>query len=137
MRKTLGYFSIGNIDDPCVVSVVVNPKEYFEVFKSQAVNKKHQELRKGAAGMEFEDYANRINSIKGIETFGQLTKKKQKQNRFAIKNNEMVLEEIEKSKFTQINYKRYYFRDGIVSLPFSHPLLYEIVKFNREKKTKN
>ena len=102
MRKTLGYFSIGNIDDPCVVSLV-NPKEYFEVFNSQAVNKKHQELRKGAAGMEFEDYANRINSIKGIETFGQLTKEKQKQNRFAIKNNEMVLEETEKSKFTQIN----------------------------------
>ena len=48
----------------------------------------------------------------------------------------MVLEEIEKSKFTQINDKRYYFSDRIVSLPFSHPLLYEIVKFNREKKPK-
>ena len=33
----------------------------------------------------------------------------------------MVLEEIEKSKFAQINDKRYYFSDRIVSLPFSHP----------------
>ena len=49
--------------------------------------------------MEFEDYAKRINSIQEIETFGQLPKEKQKQNRFGIKNNEMVLEEIEKPKF--------------------------------------
>ena len=37
--------------------------------------------------MEFEDYEKRINLIKQIETFGQLPKEKQKQNRFAIKNN--------------------------------------------------
>ena len=48
----------------------------------------------------------------------------------------MVLEEIEKSKFAQINDKGYYFSDGIVSLPFSHPLLKEIVDFKREKKQK-
>ena len=29
--------------------------------------------------MEFEDYAKRINSIREIETFGQLPKEKQKQ----------------------------------------------------------
>ena len=56
--------------------------------------------------MEFEDYAKRINSIKEIETFGQLPKEKQKQNRFTIKNNQMILEEIEKSKFSQINNKK-------------------------------
>lgn len=71
--------------------------------------------------MEFEDYTKIINSIKEIETCGKLPKEKQKINKFAIKNNEMVLEEIEKSKFAQINDKRYYFSDGIVSLPFSHP----------------
>ena len=48
----------------------------------------------------------------------------------------MVLEEIEKSKFAQINYKRYYFSDGIVSLPFSRPFLLGFVKFKREKKQK-
>ena len=46
----------------------------------------------------------------------------------------MVPEEIEKSKFAQINGKRYYFSDGIVSLPFSHPYLHEIVQFKRDKK---
>ena len=94
LQKELGYFSVENIDDPCVVTVAVNPKEYFEEFESQAVNKKHKGLRKDAAGMEFEDYAKRINLIIEIETFGHLLNEKQKQNRFAIKNNKIVLEEI-------------------------------------------
>ena len=45
----------------------------------------------------------------------------------------MILEEIEKSKFSQINNNRYCFSDGIVSLPFSHPFLKEIV--NKKQKT--
>ena len=96
LKKNLGYFSIENIDNPYVANVTVNPKEYFKEFKSQSVNKKHKGLRKGARGMAFEDYAKRINSIREIETSGQLPKEKQKQNRFTIKNNHMALEEIEK-----------------------------------------
>ena len=86
--------------------------------------------------MEFEDYARRINLIREIEAFGQLLKEKHKQNRFTIKNNQVVLEEIEKSKFAQINDKRYYFSDVIICLPFSYPFLKEIVDFKREKKQK-
>ena len=135
LRKKLGYFSIENIDHLCVVTVAVNPKACFEEFKSQAVNKKQAEKR--AAGMEFEDYVKRINLIKEIETFAHLLNEKQnKKKMFAIKNNEMVLEEVEKPKFAQKNDKRYYFSNGIVSLPFSHPFLSKIVKFKREKKQK-
>ena len=108
LKKKLGYLSIENRKipvDPCVAIAAVNPKEYLEEFESQSVKEKHKELRKGASRMEFEDYAK--NSIRKIETFGQLPKEKQKQNRFTIKNNRMVLEEIEKSKFAQINDKRY------------------------------
>ena len=86
--------------------------------------------------MELENYSKQINSLKEIKTFGQLPVEKQKQKRFTIKNNEMILEEIEKSKFVQINDKRYYFSDGIVSLPFSHPYLLDIVQFKRDKKRK-
>ena len=49
----------------------------------------------------------------------------------------MILEETEKSKLPQINDKRYYFSNRIVSLLFSHPFLKEIVDFKREKKAKN
>ena len=114
--------------------MVVNSKEHFEKFKSENINKKHKDLRKGAKGMEFGNYSKRINLIKEIENFAQLTQEKHKQNRFSIKKNEMVLEEIEKSKFVQINGKRYYFSDGIVSLPFSHTYLHEIAQFKRDKK---
>ena len=102
-------------------------------MKSENINKKHKGLRKGALGMEFEDHAKRINSIREIETFGQLSP----ENKFSIKNNEMILQEIEKSKFAQINDKRYYFSDEIVSLPFSYPYLHETVsKETKSKKVK-
>ena len=136
MKKKLGYFIIENIHDPCVATVAVNPKEYHESFKGQNVNKKHKGLRKSAPGMDFKNYSKRINSIKQIETFGILPAEKQKACRFTIKNNDMFLQEIEKSKFAQIKDKRYCFSDEIVSLPFCHPYLHEIVQFKRDKKQK-
>ena len=49
----------------------------------------------------------------------------------------MILETVEKSKFAQINDKRYYFEGGIVSLPISHPYLNEIVQYKEQKKPKS
>ena len=134
LRKTLGYFAIENIDNPCFVTAAVSTKEYFEQFESDNVNKKHKWLRKGVSGMEFENYSRRINSVYEIESFGQTINEKLSQFRFSVKKNEMVLEQIEKSKFAQINDERYYFSDGIVSLTFSHPFLHGI---NQIKKDKN
>ena len=53
--------------------------------------------------MDFENYSKRINSVIDIENFGQLFTEKQKKNRFALKKNNMYFEEVEKSKFAQIN----------------------------------
>lgn len=47
-----------------------------------------------------------------------------------------MLEQIEESWFSQINDKRYYFSDGIVSLPFSHPFLHKINQFKKDKNKK-
>ena len=49
--------------------------------------------------MEFENYAKRINSVKEIENYCQNQREKQKQNRFVITENKMILKEVEKSKF--------------------------------------
>ena len=38
-----------------------------------------------------------------------------------------------KSKFYQVNDKRFCFLDGVVLLPFGHPCLSEIDKFKQEK----
>ena len=48
----------------------------------------------------------------------------------------MYLEENMKSKFAQINDKRYYFCNGIVSLPIFHPHLKKIMEFKLEKKVR-
>lgn len=41
-----------------------------------------------------------------------------------------------KTKFSQLNDKRFYFADGVVSLPYGHPSLKQIDKFKIEKDQK-
>lgn len=57
---------------------------------------------------------------------------KQKQKRLQIKNKKMYINSIVKSKFSQLNDKRFYFSDGIVPLAFSHLLLEKLEKFKEE-----
>ena len=45
----------------------------------------------------------------------------------------MVKKTVVKTKFSQLNDKRFYFPDGIVSLPFGHKNLKEIDEFKQEK----
>ena len=77
--------------------------------------------------MEFENYSRRINSKANIENFGQQSAEKQNQNKFTIKYNEIILQEIGKPKFAQTNDTRCYLSVDIVSLPFCCSFLYEIV----------
>ena len=56
----LGLYEVEHIDDSCYVTLAVNLKEYFEYFKSNSTNKKHKGIEKGFAGMEYENYAERI-----------------------------------------------------------------------------
>ena len=67
-QKVLGLCEVEHIDDPCYVTLAVNPKEYFEYFKSDNVNKKHKGIKKGSAGMEYENYAERIKPLFDFET---------------------------------------------------------------------
>ena len=41
-EKVLGLYEVDSINDPCLVTLAVTPKEYFEYFKSENVNKKTQ-----------------------------------------------------------------------------------------------
>ena len=63
-KKKLGYYEI--IDNPCFVTLTVNPKEYFEIFKNSKSNKKHKGIKKGSSGMDFENFVNRIESLVNI-----------------------------------------------------------------------
>ena len=43
----------------------------------------------------------------------------------------MTMTSVNKVQFARLNNKRYYFSDGIVSLPFSHPALNEVREYKK------
>ena len=53
--------------------------------------------------------------------------------RISVKKGEMTTHKIKKSKFSQLNDKRFYFPNAIVSLPFGHLVLCEIDKYKKDK----
>ena len=127
-EKRVGLYKIESIYNPNIVTIAVNTKEYFEKYKDKSFNKKHKGLKKDTPGMHFEAYANRVMSL---SDFTNQKAKKIQQNRFQIKNTEMRMQSISKSQFAGLNDKRFYFYDGIVSMPFGLPLL---EKLRKEKK---
>ena len=121
-------YEIERIDNPSIVTVAVNPKEYFQKYTDISFNKKHIGLKKDTVEMHFETYAKRVMSLNDLAN--QKGKKIQR-NRFQIKNTEMRMQSISKNHFAGLNDKRFYFYEGIVSIPFGYPLL---EKLRKEKK---
>ena len=83
----------------------MNSKEYFEYFKSDNVNKKYKGIKKGSAGMEYENYAERIKPIRDFETY----EKSKADLKEVVRKGEMTTHKITKTKFSQLNDKRFYF----------------------------
>ena len=54
-------------------------------------------------------------------------------SRLTVVAGEMVKSTFVKIKFSQLNDKRFYFPDGIVSLSFYHPILSKINEFKQKK----
>ena len=57
--------------------------------------------------------------------------KKMIQKRLQVKNTEMKVASVSKVQFANLNDKRYYFSDGIVSLPFGHSLLSDLCELKK------
>ena len=113
-----------NIDDPSYFTLAVNPKsKYFEFFKDYSTNKKGKGIKKGSKGMDFENYAERIKSLKNFENFQQPKNEYKQVTRFTVKKEDMVTTTVTKAKFFQIIDKRFYFPNGILFLPYGHPSL--------------
>ena len=130
-KKQMGLFEIENIDNPNVCTIAVNPKEYFEKFKNKDVNKKHKGVKKGTPGMMFENYANRIKRLR-YDLNEQPSVERIKQKRLEVRNTNMKMTTVSKTKFVRLNNKRYYFSDGIVSLPFGHILLEQTRQYKKQ-----
>ena len=129
LKKQVGLFEAENINTANVVTIAINPKEYLEEFEDLSINKKHKGIKKGTPGMDFSTYCSKLASITDyFESHIKPNKIKIKQKRFQIINDGMQMNTVNKIQFGQLNDKRFYFPNGIVSLPFGHFLFDELRK---------
>ena len=63
VKKQVGFYEVESSDSSNVITISVNPKEYFEKYGDKTVNKKHKGLKRGTPGMKFEAYAQCICSL--------------------------------------------------------------------------
>ena len=78
LKKQVGLYEIESIDNANLITISVNPKEYFEKYRDKIVNKKHKGLEKDTPGMNFEAYSQRICSLHKFHTNQKPKKIKQK-----------------------------------------------------------
>ena len=134
LKKQVGLFEAESINTPNIITISINPKEYYEEFDDQSNNKKHKGIKKGTPGMDFSAYCSKLANISDyFESYICENKTKIKQKRFQIINDAMQMNTVNKIQFGQLNDKRFYFPNAIVSLPFGHFLFDEM----RKKKTQN
>ena len=67
-RKVMGLYEVENLDNANLYTIAINPKEYCEKFKDRKINKKHKGVRRDTSGMTFESYAERISSLRQLDT---------------------------------------------------------------------
>ena len=83
--------------------------------------------------MDFEAYSERLGTLH--EYCFESKQKKIEQKRFQVINDSVRIKSVKKTQFAALNDKRFYFQDGIVSVPFGHFLLNKfMLKLKKTKK---
>ena len=81
--------------------------------------------------MDFDSYSNRLSDL--TEYFNELLTtdnkvKKIEQRRFQVTNESIQTKSVSKIQFGQLNDKRFYFSNGLVSIPYGHLSLEKLRK---------
>ena len=118
LKKQVGLYEFENIEKPILITIAINPKEYYELYQDKTFNKKSKGIRKNTPGMDFESFSNRLLSKEERFKEGKVI-----QSRFQVRTNSIKLVSVSKNKFASLNDKRFYFMNGISSPPFGHPYL--------------
>ena len=63
MKKQVGLFEIESINKANVLTVALNPKEYYERLEDHPENKKHKGLKKSTSSMDFDSYSSRLEDL--------------------------------------------------------------------------
>ena len=130
VKNQVGLYKVVNISNTNILTIVINPKEYFEKFKDFSINKKCKGLKKNTPGKNFEALSERLTLLHIVLKADQ---KRIEQKKIQIINDLMQMKSIKKTQFSGFNNKQFYFHDGIVSLPFKLFLLNKV----REVKVKH
>ena len=102
---------------------------------SDSDNKKNKGIEKSTPGMNFVSYSNRLSDLtKYFNEFLTTDNKddKTEKRRFQVIKESIQMKSVSKIQFGQLNDKRFYFSNGIVSLTHGHPSLERL----REEKHK-
>ena len=70
--------------------------------------------------MEFKKYAERIKPLNQFDKFQKSKIDSKNEVRISVKKGEMLTHKIRKNKFSQLNDKRFYFPNSVISIPFGH-----------------
>ena len=83
--------------------------------------------------MDFELHSERLSDLNEFSKEYIKKPKKIQQKKFQIINDSMQMKGVSKVQFGKLNDKRFYFSNGIISLPYGHPSLENM----RKEKQKN
>ena len=78
--------------------------------------------------MDFDSYSERLADLNEFSKEFLKKPKKIDQKRFQIINESMQMKSVSKIQFGQLNNKRFFFLNGLISLPYGHPYLQDLKK---------
>ena len=97
LKKQVGLYEVENINNINILTIAINPKEYFEKYKDFSINKKHKGLKKNTPGMDFEAYSERLATLH--EYCFESKPKQIEKKRFQIINDSMQTKSVKKVRF--------------------------------------
>ena len=114
LKKRVGYFEIENIDKDNIITIALNPKEYYERFIDSSYNKKQKGLNRSVPGMDFDSYSSRLSDLS--EYFSEFLSaakrnppKRIEQKRFQVKNESMQMATVYKFNLANLTISYFIF----------------------------
>ena len=59
-KKQVGLYEVESINNPNIITVAIDPKEYFEQYKDYSINKKAKGIRRDTEGTTLEPYIDKL-----------------------------------------------------------------------------
>ena len=96
LKKQVGLSEIEKINKPNVITITLNPKEYYELFDHHSDNKKRKRLKKSTRGINFDSYSARLTDLNEFSKEYIKNPKNIEQKRFQIINESMQMKSVSK-----------------------------------------